>query len=242
MTRPPARRRARAAGQAGHKAGPRRRRRQPETELQIAVIEYLRMALPDAITLHCPNGGKRSLVEAKIMKAMGVLAGASDILVCWGTHFPAHGSGVKVPAGSLWIELKAGKGKLSKAQEAFRDDCRAKRIHWAEARNLEDVERACRAAGLRPRASVGGAGRAVRDLPGSGLGPLAGAPGPGRRREPEGGLDVPEVPAALIDRRAGIMGSSAEACEHGVPYRWACEKCDEKYLHDPEEGQNKGRV
>jgi len=236
MTRPPARRLARAAGRTGHEAGPRRRAARPEQELQIAAIEYLRMALPDAIALHCPNGGKRSVVEAKIMKAAGVLAGASDILVCWGDHLSMLGSTVKIPAGALWIELKAGKGKLSEAQEAFRDDCRAKRIHWAEARSLEDVERACRAAGLRPRASVGGAGRAVLNMRSPGLGPLAGAPGPGGRREPEGGVDVPEVPVGLLSRPA-----EPGHCEHGTPYRWACEKCDEKYLHDPEDHRKEGK-
>lgn len=235
MTRPPARRRAQAAGRTRQEAGPRRRQARPERELQIAAIEYLRMALPDAIVAHVPNGGKRSVVEAKILKAMGVLAGASDILVTWG--WPLDRTERTYP-GCLWIELKAGKGKLSKAQEAFRDDCRAKRIHWAEARSLEDVERACRAAGLRPRASVGGAGRAVLHVPGPGLGPLAGAAGPGGRREPEGGVDVPEVPAGLLNQ---LAGPGAETCPHGTPYRWACEKCDEKYLHDPEEGQTKGR-
>lgn len=236
MTRPPARRRARAAGQARHEAGARRRREQPETELQIAVIEYLRMALPDAIALAVPNGGKRSVVEAKIMKAMGVRAGASDILVCWGF---LRDDLYRDP-GALWIELKAGRGRLSRAQEEFRDECREKRIHWAEARSLEDVERACRAAGLRPRACVGGAGRAVLNVPGSSLGPLAGAPGPGGRREPAGGPDVPEVPAGLI-HRVGEKGpfDLDHACDHGVPYRWSCEKCDEKYINDPEEGQKK---
>lgn len=232
---PPARRRARAAGRTRQQAGPRRRQARPEQELQIAAIEYLRMALPDAITIHCPNGGKRSVVEAKIMKAAGVLAGASDILICWGFREECRGP------GTLWIELKAGKGQLSKAQEAFRDDCRAKRIHWAEARSLEDVERACRAAGLRPRASVGGAAQPVRGLPGPGLGPLAGTPGPGGRREPGGGLDVPEVPSGLIEKVAS-GDWQVDECPHGVPYRFACLECDEKYLHDPEEGQTKRRA
>ena len=84
---------------------------------------------------------------------------------------------------------------------------------------------------------------ALLSLPDPGLGSLAGAPGPGGRRESEGGLDVPEVPAGLI-HRAGEEGpfGPGPACDHGVPYRWSCEKCDEKYLTDPEEGQTKGRV
>ena len=64
---------------------------------------------------HVPNGGKRSRIEASIMKAEGVRAGMPDY------HLPAARGGFI----GLWIELKAPGGRLTPAQrermEALRD-------------------------------------------------------------------------------------------------------------------------
>lgn len=54
-----------------------------EQKLQIAVINYIRMAFPDVLVFAVPNGGKRSVIEAALMKKMGVLAGVSDLLLFW---------------------------------------------------------------------------------------------------------------------------------------------------------------
>lgn len=54
-----------------------------EQKLQIAVINYIRMAFPDVLCFAVPNGGKRSMIEAAMMKKMGVLAGVSDLLLFW---------------------------------------------------------------------------------------------------------------------------------------------------------------
>jgi hypothetical protein len=56
-------------------------------------------------TIHAiPNGGKRDVATAARLKRQGVLAGVLDIFV---------------PAASLYIEVKAPKGKLSLAQAQF---------------------------------------------------------------------------------------------------------------------------
>lgn len=60
-----------------------------------------------------PNGGKRSKVEAAIMKALGVTAGVSDVFVMLPALY--HGR----HCGGMFIELKAGFRPLSDAQEAF---------------------------------------------------------------------------------------------------------------------------
>lgn len=69
--------------------------------------EYQSGKFPELKMLyHIPNGGKRSKVEAGRFKAMGVKSGVPDI------HLP-------VPRGlyhSLYIELKAPKGKVSENQ------------------------------------------------------------------------------------------------------------------------------
>lgn len=42
---------------------------------------------------------------------------------------------------TLWVEVKAGRGKLSEDQAAFRDFCRGLSVPWVEARSWYDVER-----------------------------------------------------------------------------------------------------
>lgn len=46
--------------------------------------------------IHIPNGGSRHLLEAKNLKAMGVMAGVADLFLAIPIH-PFHG---------LWVELK----------------------------------------------------------------------------------------------------------------------------------------
>lgn len=77
----------------------------PEQRLQIAVGQFLDVALPrDAFWFHCPNGGARTKAEAGIFKAMGLKAGIPDIMIVW--------------RGAVFcVELKADKnGRLSVAQ------------------------------------------------------------------------------------------------------------------------------
>src|SRR6516225_12043448 len=84
-----------------------RRRAQPEAILHRAVVEHLRLrAKPDVLWLHVPNGERRDKVTGAILKRMGVLAGASDLLL-W------HNG------NSFALELKAPRGRLSDAQLDF---------------------------------------------------------------------------------------------------------------------------
>jgi hypothetical protein len=83
-----------------------------EDKEQIALMTWvraMRIAHPELATIyHCPNGGHRDVRVAAKFKAMGVLPGVWDIFV-------------PVPAPGLYIEMKAGKGRLTPAQVAFRD-------------------------------------------------------------------------------------------------------------------------
>ena len=58
-----------------------------------------------------PNGGKRSRIEAAIMQGEGVKAGVHDL------HLPLAREG----SIGLWIEMKAGKGKLTESQADWRE-------------------------------------------------------------------------------------------------------------------------
>lgn len=118
----------------------------PEERLQRAVVQYLMLAVDPAQCLwwHVPNGGHRSPATAARMKLMGVRPGVPDLA------FILSGG------RSGFIELKAGKEKLSKKQEDFRVDALTQGAFWAEARSIAEVERILRGWGVTLTASVGG--------------------------------------------------------------------------------------
>jgi hypothetical protein len=85
----------------------RRRRASPEAQIQRAVCDHLHLrAKPDVLWLHCPNGGRRDARTGAMLKRMGVLAGASDILA-W------H------QGNAFALELKSPGGRPSDAQLEF---------------------------------------------------------------------------------------------------------------------------
>jgi hypothetical protein len=84
-----------------------RRRRSPEGQIHRALCDHLRLrAKPDVLWLHVPNGGARDARTGAVLKRMGALAGASDLLL-W------H------QGNSFALELKAPGGRLSEAQLDF---------------------------------------------------------------------------------------------------------------------------
>lgn len=108
-----------------------KRRGTPEADLQRTVVQALRFALPKtAIIHHCANEvtepGPRGAKRQAILVGMGVHPGFADLIVlCDGRV--------------LFLELKYLKGKLSPAQEAFRDAVLAQAHGWALVRSLDDA-------------------------------------------------------------------------------------------------------
>jgi hypothetical protein len=87
------------------------RRARPEQQLQKAVRDHLRWrAAPGTFAFHCPNGGARSPIEARIFKSQGVVAGVPDVIIL-------H------DGKTYGLELKAAGGRLSPAQRG----CHAQR-------------------------------------------------------------------------------------------------------------------
>lgn len=82
-----------------------------ESNLQINCVNVFRMQYPHLRKrlFAIPNGGKRSVITAAIMKKEGVLAGALDIFLA----VPRY------PYAGLFIEMKTDKGKLTDNQVAF---------------------------------------------------------------------------------------------------------------------------
>src|SRR5215831_7768794 len=80
------------------------RRRQPEAQLQRAVLEHLRWrGVRSLFAFHYPAGGWRSPVEAAIFKSLGVVAGIPDIIVIHNGRCFA-------------LELKTAHGRLTPTQ------------------------------------------------------------------------------------------------------------------------------
>lgn len=80
------------------------RRARHEDAIQRAVFNHLRTrGAPDMVAFHVPNGGKRSKVEAAIMKGLGVTAGIPDVIIIKDRQVFA-------------LELKALKGRRTDAQ------------------------------------------------------------------------------------------------------------------------------
>ena len=118
----------------------------PEADLQRAVVIALRFALPKgAIVHHCANEvtepGPRGAKRQAVLVGMGVHPGFADLLViCDGRV--------------LFLELKSLKGRLSPAQEAFRDAVLAQGFGWALVRSLDDALVALADHGLTSRVAL----------------------------------------------------------------------------------------
>lgn len=115
--------------------------RRAEDALQRGIVQYLRAILPADGFRVCaiPNGGRRSKIEAAIMKGLGVLAGMPDLLI--------FGAG-----GRCWfIECKSGTGRLSPAQQEMREWMELARVPRTTARTIDDVHAALHAWGIMTR-------------------------------------------------------------------------------------------
>jgi hypothetical protein len=99
----------------------------PEQNLQIQVVDFLRIALsPPATFFSVPNGGYRTPREASLMKATGQRAGVPDLWIMW-------------PGNLGGIELKAPKGVLSEDQMLWREITEANLHRWAVCRSVNEV-------------------------------------------------------------------------------------------------------
>lgn len=86
---------------------------QSEEQLQAQCYQWFHNQFPAlrGLLFHIPNGGNRSMREGATFKAIGVVAGIPDLMLC----VPAKLS-MPHPIYALFIEMKAEKGKLSEAQ------------------------------------------------------------------------------------------------------------------------------
>lgn len=95
-----------------------------ESDIQIAVMQHLRIRAREAVAFHVPNGGARSKAEAGRFKAEGVEAGIPDVCILFRGRF-------------YCLELKTSRGRLSPAQAAMHDRLRAAGANVAVAFGLD---------------------------------------------------------------------------------------------------------
>lgn len=125
-----------------HRTAPRRKpRRHPEEDLQVAMMDFLRIAAPHLLVVAIPNGGASKAANGR-NKAMGAKAGAPDFFV------------MDLEGRIVWFEVKApGEGVVSALQKAFHKDLRARAHTVFVIYSLDDLQQALRDAGIHTRVS-----------------------------------------------------------------------------------------
>ena len=84
-----------------------------ESQLQQMCVRYFRYVYPQYLIYAVPNGGFRNAIEAKRLKAEGVLAGVADLTVL-------------LPQGKiLYIEMKVKGNKQTDNQKEFQQKAEA---------------------------------------------------------------------------------------------------------------------
>src|SRR6185312_8648955 len=118
--------------------------KRPEQEIQRAVVQHLHArSVPRVYFFHCPNGGKRSVVEGAIFKSLGVMAGVPDLII--------------LKAGEMYcLELKAPGGRLIPSQVITLDRLKHCGATVATASSLDEALITLECWGILKRESVKG--------------------------------------------------------------------------------------
>ena len=105
-------------------------RAQPESKIQLDILQYLRTVLPRAVIHHSPNefGMAGDGIARQIAKArrMGTVKGWPDLEVF------INGRG-------LFFEVKAEGGRLTQEQRQVGDELLEAGFNWAVVRSIDDV-------------------------------------------------------------------------------------------------------
>lgn len=104
--------------------------RHVESKLQIACVRWFSYQYPQlhAVFYSVPNGGRRTETEAKILKAEGVKAGVSDLIL-------------NIPNQShtfLAIEMKTEKGRQTDNQKNWQKEVEKHGAKYVICRNTEE--------------------------------------------------------------------------------------------------------
>ena len=82
---------------------------------------------PRHIIFSVPNGGSRNIIEAKKMRATGLLPGVSDLIILQ-------------PGKTIFVELKIEKGVQSESQKYFEERVKSLGFEYHLIRSLESFK------------------------------------------------------------------------------------------------------
>ena len=105
--------------------------RQEEHRIQCAIVKWFYYAYPQyrgGLFFAVPNGGHRNIQTAARLKAEGVTAGVSDLMML----IPRHGY------HALCVEVKTQVGRQSEKQRAWEAKVEAQGFKYAIVRSLDD--------------------------------------------------------------------------------------------------------
>jgi hypothetical protein len=91
-------------------------------------LRWFWLQYPKHTLFAIPNGGKRSVIEAGIMKAEGVLAGVADCFFMKANNI----------YNGLFIEIKTPKGKQTDTQKAFELRAKSECYDYKVCRSLDE--------------------------------------------------------------------------------------------------------
>lgn len=104
-------------------------KREPlERQIHCGVVQLLKLnAAPGVVWFHCANERRTTPQEGAFLKRMGVLAGVADFVLLIPAD-PYYHFGTR--PNTAFLEIKRPGGRLSAAQEQFRDDVTAIGCLW----------------------------------------------------------------------------------------------------------------
>lgn len=113
--------------------------RNMESQIQAAIVAWVRLVAPSCLIFAVPNGGFRTKAEAAKLKWTGTLAGVPDLVI-----IDEHGL-------AYFLEIKQVDGVLSQVQKDFRDMCRQRKWPWRVATSINDARDALKAWNIKTR-------------------------------------------------------------------------------------------
>ena len=96
-----------------------------EDDLHKSIVDYLR--LRNVLFFHVPNANRAPVQWRAKLKALGALAGVSDLVLVFSNEV-------------VFCEIKTSTGRQSSAQEDFRDAVVERGHRYVVVRSIEDVE------------------------------------------------------------------------------------------------------
>lgn len=110
--------------------------REEEHNIQVACVRWFNLQWPEyrGLLFAVPNGGARSKATAGKLKAEGVVAGVSDLILL----VPHIEEGCRYMWHALCIEMKRDKGHQSPEQKAWQAKVEEMGFKYVVTRSLDD--------------------------------------------------------------------------------------------------------